>query len=161
MEDLNFLLKSGIVLCRLIHKIFPQSQIDLEALQVRFSLQHLVWVSCFLLRVQSATSRTQVSPLFPPYFFQSGNLNTKKKNISQFLISALAYGLPERYLFKPDDVVVMAHFHKYAQYVEISLLIRVRYSGSPERCSPWRRGPRWTPTLLGSPSATQIWRVRV
>jgi len=107
LEDLNFLLKSGIVLCRLIHKIFPQSQIDLEALQ-------------------------------------SGNLNTKKKNISQFLISALAYGLPERYLFKPDDVVVMAHFHK------------VRYSGSPEHCSPWRRGPRWTPTLLGSPSATQI-----
>ena len=44
MEDLNFLLKSGIVLCRLIHKIFPQSQIDLEALQVRFSLKHSVRV---------------------------------------------------------------------------------------------------------------------
>ena len=44
--------------------------------------------------------------------FQSGNLNTKKKNISQFLLSARAYGLPERFLFKPEDVVVMAHFHK-------------------------------------------------
>jgi len=75
VEDLNFLLKSGIVLCRLINKIYPQSQIDVGSLQ-------------------------------------AGNLNTKKKNISQFLVSARAYGLEERYLFKPDDLVVMAHFHK-------------------------------------------------
>ena len=39
LEDLNFLLKSGIVLCRLIHKIFPRCQIDLESLQVPFFLQ--------------------------------------------------------------------------------------------------------------------------
>ena len=57
-------------------------------------------------------TRVQKSGLSTVLCFQSGNLNTKKKNISQFLISALAYGLPERYLFKPDDVVVMAHFHK-------------------------------------------------
>ena len=43
---------------------------------------------------------------------QTGNLNTKKKNISQFLAAALAYGLTEKYLFKPDDLVVVAHFHK-------------------------------------------------
>ena len=34
VEDLNFLLKSGIVLCRLINKIYPQSQIDVGSLQV-------------------------------------------------------------------------------------------------------------------------------
>jgi len=75
VEELNFLLKSGIVLCKLIHKIYPQSGIEVDKLE-------------------------------------TGNLNTKKKNISQFLLAALAYGVNEKYLFSPDDLVVMAHFHK-------------------------------------------------
>lgn len=75
VEELNFLLKSGIVLCKLITKIYPNSSIDIDKLE-------------------------------------TGNLNTKKKNISQFLLAARAYGLEEQYLFIPDDLVVMAHFHK-------------------------------------------------
>ena len=47
------------------------------------------------------------------FCLQTGNLNTKKKNISQFLTAALAYGLKEKDLFRPDDLVVVAHFHKY------------------------------------------------
>ena len=35
VEDLNFMLKSGIVLCSLIHKIYPQSEINVGTLQVR------------------------------------------------------------------------------------------------------------------------------
>jgi len=75
VEELNFLLKSGIVLCKLMKKIYPKCGIEVETLQ-------------------------------------TGNLNTKKKNISQFIVAAIAYGIHEKYLFKPDDLVVMAHFHK-------------------------------------------------
>ena len=34
LEDLNFFLKSGIILCKLISKIDPTCQIDLEILEV-------------------------------------------------------------------------------------------------------------------------------
>ena len=44
--------------------------------------------------------------------FQSGNLSTKKKNISLFLKAAKNYGVPEEYLFNPEDLVVQAHFYK-------------------------------------------------
>ena len=43
---------------------------------------------------------------------QTGNLSTKKKNIHLFLKCAGNYGVPEKYLFKPDDLVVQAHFYK-------------------------------------------------
>ena len=36
VEELNFLLKSGIVLCKLIKKIYPKCGIDVESLQVEF-----------------------------------------------------------------------------------------------------------------------------
>ena len=38
---------------------------------------------------------------------------TKKKNISHFLSAALKYGVPDRYLFRPEDLAVQAHFYKY------------------------------------------------
>ena len=34
LEDLNFFLKSGIILCKLISKIDPTCHIDLETLEV-------------------------------------------------------------------------------------------------------------------------------
>lgn len=79
-EELNFLLKSGTVLCKLISKIYPECGIDVDRLE-------------------------------------TGNLNTKKKNISQFLTAALAYGLKEKDLFRPDDLVVVAHFHKVTRAI--------------------------------------------
>ena len=36
-EDLNFLLKSGIILCKLVNKIVPGTQIDIEKLEVNSS----------------------------------------------------------------------------------------------------------------------------
>ena len=36
-EELNFLLKSGIVLCKLITKLYPQSTIDIDKLQVQIN----------------------------------------------------------------------------------------------------------------------------
>ena len=42
-EELNFLLKSGIVLCKLITKLYPQSTIDIDKLQV--PMQALSWQS--------------------------------------------------------------------------------------------------------------------
>lgn len=75
VEELNFLLKSGIALCKLISLIHPQCGIDVDKLE-------------------------------------TGNLNTKKRNISKFLAAAIVYGVQEKYLFKPDDLAVMAHFHK-------------------------------------------------
>lgn len=48
---------------------------------------------------------------------QSGNLGTKKKNITQFLQAALLYGVPQKYLFKPEDLVVQAHFYKVVRAV--------------------------------------------
>ena len=35
IEELNFLLKSGVVLCKLINKIAPTSNIEIDQLQVR------------------------------------------------------------------------------------------------------------------------------
>ena len=44
--------------------------------------------------------------------FQTGNLSTKKKNINTFLKCAANYGVPEKYLFAPDELLVQAHFYK-------------------------------------------------
>ena len=74
-EELNFLLQSGIVLCKLAAFVVPNTNIDVDQLT-------------------------------------SGNLSTKKKNIGLFLISATQYGVPDKYLFKPEDLAVQAHFYK-------------------------------------------------
>lgn len=90
LEDLNFFLKSGIILCKLISKIAPDSQIDLEMLEVM----------------------NKKSNFFSPSITQAGNLNTKRKNISQFLTATADYGVPANLLFCPDDLAVQAHFYK-------------------------------------------------
>jgi hypothetical protein len=36
LEDLNFLLKSGIVLCKLVLKIVPGTEIDVDKVEVMF-----------------------------------------------------------------------------------------------------------------------------
>jgi len=79
-EELNFLLQSGIVLCKLAAIIVPGTEILVEQLQ-------------------------------------TGNLSTKKKNIHLFLKCAGNYGVPDKYLFKPDDLVVQAHFYKVTRAV--------------------------------------------
>lgn len=43
---------------------------------------------------------------------QSGNLMTKRKNISIFLKAAADYGVPSHLLFQPDDLAVQAHVYK-------------------------------------------------
>ena len=43
---------------------------------------------------------------------QGGNLAAKKRNICLFLRSASQYGVPDKYLFKPEDLAVQAHFYK-------------------------------------------------
>jgi len=43
---------------------------------------------------------------------QSGNLMTKRKNISIFLKAAAHYGVPLHLLFQPDDLAVQAHVYK-------------------------------------------------
>eukprot|EP00092_Neocalanus_flemingeri_P006818 GFUD01007362.1.p1 GENE.GFUD01007362.1~~GFUD01007362.1.p1 ORF type:complete len:318 (+),score=85.68 GFUD01007362.1:58-1011(+) len=75
LEDLNFLLKSGIVLCKLAQKIVPGTAIEVGKLE-------------------------------------AGNLSAKRKNISLFLKAASTYGVPENFLFKPDDLAVQTHFYK-------------------------------------------------
>ena len=37
VEELNFLLKSGIVLCKLITKIYPNSSIDIDKLEAGYT----------------------------------------------------------------------------------------------------------------------------
>ena len=44
---------------------------------------------------------------------QAGNLTSKRRNISLFLTAAADYGVPDTFLFNPDDLAVMAHFYKY------------------------------------------------
>lgn len=43
---------------------------------------------------------------------QSGNLMTKRKNISIFLKAAACYGVPLHLLFQPDDLAVQGHVYK-------------------------------------------------
>ena len=91
LEDLNFLLKSGIVLCKLVLKIVPGTEIDVDKLEVKF-----VFFFSY----------------FSKFCYQVGNLSSKRKNISLFLQAAATYGVPENLLFKPDDLAVQAHFYK-------------------------------------------------
>ena len=90
-EELNFLLQSGIVLCKLAAIIVPGADIAVDQLQVANLKYFIYW----FLNIP-----------------QTGNLSTKKKNIHLFLKCAGKYGVPEKYLFKPDDLVVQAHFYK-------------------------------------------------
>jgi len=39
-------------------------------------------------------------------------LTSKRRNISLFLTAAADYGVPDTFLFNPDDLAVMAHFYK-------------------------------------------------
>ena len=41
-----------------------------------------------------------------------GNLNTKRRNTVKFLEAARCFGVPEEFLFKPDDLVMQCHSHK-------------------------------------------------
>ena len=91
-EELNFLLQSGIVLCKLAAIVVPDTGIETDDLQVILILLFIQINNTIL--------------------FQSGNLMTKKKNISHFLSAAIKYGVPDRYLFKPEDLAVQAHFYK-------------------------------------------------
>ncbi|XP_023342000.1 uncharacterized protein LOC111711786 isoform X2 [Eurytemora carolleeae] len=43
---------------------------------------------------------------------QSKNLISRRLNISAFLSAAADYGVPDEYLFKPDDLATLAHVHK-------------------------------------------------
>ena len=47
-EDLNFLLKSGKALCKLVSKIVPGIDIDIEKLEVKPSNDFNFWISLFL-----------------------------------------------------------------------------------------------------------------
>ena len=85
---------------------------------------------------------------------------TKKKNISYFLSAAMKYGVPDRYLFRPEDLAVQAHFYKYDEVTFVPCFIFSSSLGSPELCSPSPRWLTWILDTLGqSLTSTELWRI--
>ena len=114
-EELPFLLQSGVLLCR-------------------FSLEgDTFFNSCFIFEGSSTSSNLPMALLGPnspqehslPREATSGQHisiyqyieSTQKRSIQTccrlFLEAAKAYGVPDHLLFKPDDLVQMAHVYKY------------------------------------------------
>ena len=58
---------------------------------------------------------------------QGGNLAAKKRNIGLFLRSASQYGVPDKYLFKPEDLAVQAHFYKWGVLYLLCICIYILY----------------------------------
>ena len=67
VEELNFLLKSGIVLCKLITKIYPNSSIDIDKLEASYT-QRTISSSCTTFRLETSTPRrrTYLSSCWQP-----------------------------------------------------------------------------------------------
>ena len=85
---------------------------------------------------------------------QGGNLAAKKRNICLFLRSASQYGVPDKYLFKPEDLAVQAHFYKWGVWYILYLFpyifcIYFIYFAPewPGRCS---RLPSWPTRTLST-----------